>query len=74
MKIHIEHDEHGNIHSIGASAGGDGTTTLRAGPGLHVIEIEAPDVEHPNDVENLRAVKRLYRVERHHAQPTLVRK
>ena len=74
MKVFIEHDVQGTIYAIGVSAGGSGTTTLRSGPGRHVSEVEAPDVKHERDYDNLRRIKQDYRVEGGPGKVRLVRK
>jgi hypothetical protein len=74
MKIFIEHDDHGTIHAVGAAAEGSARTTLIAGPGRHVSQVDAPDVTHEKDFDNLRKIKQGFRVEGHPNQARLVPK
>jgi hypothetical protein len=71
MKIFVEHDAEGNIHAIGVAVGTSATTVLRAGPGRHLSQVEAPQVQHEKDYDNLRKIKHHYQVEGHPSQPSL---
>jgi hypothetical protein len=74
MKVHVEHDEHGNIHAVAVPAGGSAKTGLMAGPGRYVSEVEAPEVQHAQDHENLSKIRKHYRIEGHRGKPSLARK
>ena len=75
MKIHVEHDENGNIHAVAVPSGTTTKTALMAGPGRFVSEVEATEVQHAQDFENLSKIRQYYRVEGHHkAKATLSRK
>jgi hypothetical protein len=69
MKVKIEHDHLGNIQSVFVCVSlKEGTAELhtmpRAQPGNILTEIDVPQVRHETDLENLRAIKRLYIVKR----------
>jgi hypothetical protein len=76
MKVMIEHDHFGNIQSVlvPVSTGKEPLTMPRAQPGNIVTEIDVPEVRHEKDLENLRAVKRLYIVKRSGESTSLERK
>ena len=50
MKILIEHDERGNMKSIGLpSSKASKQVTLRARPGYRISEVEAPHIKDEQD-------------------------
>ncbi len=64
MKILVQHDGQGVIHSVGVAVPGDAVqTTLRPRTGLRVSEVEAAEVAHPRDIEHLQGLKDRYRVD-----------
>ncbi|REG48612.1 hypothetical protein B0G80_4861 [Paraburkholderia sp. BL6669N2] len=66
MKVHIEHDQHGNIKSIAVpAAGGQKRGMLKASAGHSIAEVEFPDGKHPGDLDHLREIRQRYRVEAH---------
>ena len=76
MKVMIEHDHFGNIQSVlvPVSQGTEPQTMPRARPGNILTEIDVPQVRHEKDLENLRAIKRLYTVKRSGDTASLERK
>ena len=76
MKVIIEHDSRGNIQLVvvPVSTGTEVRTTLRAQPGNSLTEFEVPEVRHEKDLENLRAIKRLYIVKASGGTAVLKRK
>ena len=75
MKILIEHDEHGNIKSIGLpSSKASKQFTMRARPGYRISEVEAPHIKDEQDHEHLRDIREHFQLDMSGGQPKLVRK
>jgi hypothetical protein len=73
MKIFVEHDAAGKIHTVFVATGSSSTTVLQPGNGRQVSAVEAEFVGHPRDFANLRNVRREYQVEGHPSRATLVK-
>lgn len=66
MKLHIEHDQQGNIKSIAVPAtGGEKRGMLKASAGHSIAEVDFSDGKHPGDLDHLREIRQRYRVEPH---------
>lgn len=75
MKVFVEHDDQGNIQSVGVPVStSDTRTTLKPQPGYQVVEVEVSHVLHEQDIEHLREIKQHYRIEGYPGQARLVRK
>jgi hypothetical protein len=66
MKVHIEHDQQGNIKSIAVPAsGGQKRGMLKASAGHSIAEVDFPDGKHTGDLDHLKEIRQRYRVEPH---------
>jgi hypothetical protein len=66
MKVHIEHDQQGNIKSIAVPAsGGQKRGMLKASADHSIAEVDFPDGKHPGDLDHLKEIRQRYRVEPH---------
>lgn len=75
MKVMIEHDHLGNIQSVIVCVSRPELQTMpRPQPGNIFTEIDVPQVRHETDLENLRAIKRLYIVKGSGESASLERK
>lgn len=64
MKVLVIHDKDGNIRSMGVVATSlTGQVKLQAREGLHVSEVEVPDLRSEQDHEQLERLKAEYRIE-----------
>ena len=75
MKIFVEHDDRGDIKSVGFSAEqSTKKTSLRPRPGYAVSEVDAPSVRDAQDQEHLREIRLHFRVEGRAHAARLIRK
>jgi hypothetical protein len=74
MKISVEYDQQGVIHAVvTVPPGDDSHTTLEAGPGRHLAQLDAQEVKSFDDYDSLRKVRHEYRIEAQHGQARLVK-
>jgi hypothetical protein len=63
MKVYVEHDDEGNIKSIGIpNISGTKSAGLKPRHGRVVSEVDAPDGRHEGDIEHLKELRRRFRI------------